>query len=296
MKSEIFPFVDRMGRNVLADRPAVMGIVNATNDSFFFASRAHSISEALSRIDALCAQGVAVIDIGGESTRPGAMPLNSEEEAARVVPLIARASERHPLASISIDTYKASVAEKAAHAGAAIVNDISGGTFDDEMFSVIVDLDIAYVLTHTKGRPSNMQENAQYDDVVREVSDFFETQLNALYQKGGKETRVMLDPGIGFGKTLNDNLALIRNVEYFRARFRRPILIGASRKRMIGDLLNAPVEERMIGSVAAHVSAAFYGADMLRAHDAKETREAITIFAAIERQQERFLREDAWRH
>jgi dihydropteroate synthase len=221
-----------------------------------------------------------VIDIGGESTRPGAAPIPLDEELARTIPVIEKLAHQTDV-PISIDTTKAEVARQALAAGAVIVNDISGLTFDPEMMSVCAEFQAAVCVMHIKGTPQAMQQNPVYEDVVQEVTEFLQTRLSACEQAGIDPARICIDPGIGFGKTAQHNLTLMQATARIRKELGRPILVGHSRKRFLSKLLGRPVEERNAGTVGVSVALAQNGADILRVHDVSATRDALTAWIAV---------------
>ncbi len=259
--------------------PLIMGIVNVTPDSFSDGGQHATTTAAVAHALGLAAEGADILDIGGESTRPGAPAVAEQEELARVIPVIETLAGRTS-AAISIDTRKPIVAEAALAAGASIVNDIAANRSDPAMWQITSAAGAGYVAMHMQGTPQTMQEAPDYTDVVTEVADFFEQLLNLLTKAGLNPEHVILDPGIGFGKTLEHNLALLAGLERF-TKMQRPLLVGASRKSLIGRLTGAPVEERLPGSLACACRAAEAGAAVLRAHDVKETIQAIQTWNAI---------------
>lgn len=264
-------------------RPVVMGIVNVTPDSFSDGGVAYDAGDhpgaAVRAGRALLEAGADVIDVGGESTRPGADPVSADEEIARVLPVVAALAADG--AVVSIDTVKAEVARAAVEAGAAIVNDISGGRLDPAMYDTVADLDVPYILTHLRGEPRTMQVAPHYDDVVGEVFDHLAGLVEAVVAAGLPVGRVVVDPGIGFGKTLDHNLALLQATRQLTS-LGRPVLIGASRKAFIGRLTGMEdATRRLGGSLAAAALAVAGGARLLRAHDVTETVQAATVAAAI---------------
>jgi dihydropteroate synthase len=271
--------VTRHGRIDLERRTVLMGILNVTPDSFYDGGRRPDPERAADDGAALSAAGAEIIDIGGESTRPGARPVSAEEELGRVLPVI-RALRRSLSTVISVDTYKASVARAALDAGADMINDISALRFDPSMAGLVAREDVPVVLMHMQGAPRTMQVEPRYDDVVKEVRGFLEAQVHFAINAGIAAEKIIIDPGIGFGKTLQHNLALIRDLSSF-ASLGRPILVGASRKAFIGKLLDVDPAERLEGSLAAAVAAVLAGANIVRVHDVKETVRAIRIADAI---------------
>lgn len=259
----------------LGVRTHVMGILNCTPDSFSDGGRFLDRDAAVAHGLQMIADGADIIDVGGESTRPGSLPVPAEEEADRVVPVIAALRDQSN-ALISVDTRKSEVAAAACGAGAHIVNDVSACTDDPAILDVIRDEGVGVVLMHMRGQPATMQDQPVYDDVVGFVSGYLADRVAAAEERGIPADRVVLDPGIGFGKTLDHNLDLIAAINILR-QLGRPILMGVSRKRFLQALTGRPVEERMAGSLAAHALCIVRGADILRVHDVKETCDVIAI-------------------
>jgi dihydropteroate synthase len=263
-------------------RPAlVMGVLNVTPDSFSDGGRFVGLEAALKQAEVLIAAGAEILDIGGESTRPNAAKVGAEEEKARVVPVI-RELARTNRVPISIDTMKPAVARAAIEAGAVLVNDVGANRIDQEMWELVARTGVGYVVMHMLGTPQTMQENPRYGDVVGEVGAFFQDRLARLQECGVKTEQVILDPGIGFGKTLEHNLELLAGLGQFRT-YQRPLLIGASRKAFVGQVTAvAQADRRLAGSLACACSAVAEGANVIRAHDVAETREAIRMMEAIQ--------------
>jgi dihydropteroate synthase len=258
-------------------RPLIMGIINCTPDSF--AVRSSSAVEAVAAARQMIAEGADLLDIGGESSRPGSDPVTLETELDRVIPVIERVRSFSDI-PLSIDTTKARVAEKALTAGADIINDISALAFDPDMAGMAAEAACPIVLMHMKGTPKTMQENPHYDDVAAEVSQYFIERMESARSCGIKEENIILDVGIGFGKRTEDNVLLLKQLRKFTA-FGRPLLIGVSRKRFIGELTGRPVDQRLEGSLAAAAVAVQNGADIIRTHDVAATRQAVIIAAAL---------------
>jgi dihydropteroate synthase len=254
-----------------------MGIVNCTPDSF--AVRYESNNVAIANARRLIDEGADILDIGGESSRPGSDPVDEDTELERVLPVIEviRLSSDIP---ISIDTTKAAVAEKALTAGADIINDISALEFDHEMASVAVKHGCPVILMHIKGKPKTMQDEPHYDDVIIEVDEYFAERIRYAVSCGISETSIIVDVGIGFGKRTEDNLKLLKNLKTFR-KYGRPLLIGASRKRFIGELTDTKVEDRLNGSLAVAALMADKGADIIRVHDVAQTKQVVAMTVAI---------------
>jgi dihydropteroate synthase len=270
------------------DRTYVMGVLNVTPDSFSDGGQFNTLENALSQAKHLISSGVDILDIGGQSTRPGAEQIPVDEERRRVIPVIEaiRASEDKNLANgiISVDTTQAEVARAAIRAGADLVNDISGGTFDSAMFSTVADLGIPIILMHIRGTPETMQKNTDYTDLIGEIYDFLERQIQTAQAAGLSHSQIAFDPEIGFAKSYSQNLAILRQIPTFR-QLHCPILIGPSRKSFIGWILNQPEpKERAWGTAAACCAAIAGGADILRVHDGKEMVEVCKVADAIWRQ------------
>ena len=258
----------------------VMGIINVTPDSFSDGGQFLDSAAAVAQGIRLVEEGADMLDIGGESSRPGAPPVEEEEELRRVLPVVEQLSGAVEV-PISIDTQKTVVARKALSAGAVIINDVAANREDEAMWRLVADTGAGYIAMHMRGTPQTMQEDPRYDDVTNEVESFFQDRLERLAAVGVLAEQVALDPGIGFGKRLQHNLELIRNIEELRI-CQRPILVGLSRKRFIGTLLGHEVGQRDIGTVAANMVALFAGANMLRVHNVPYTKELVSIFAAIQ--------------
>jgi len=266
------------GRTLYFDRgPIIMGILNVTPDSFSDGGKFFDVSAAVERALRMAEEGAQIIDVGGESTRPGAEPVPLDEELRRVLPVIEALRQKSDIL-ISIDTYKSEVARQALQAGADIVNDISGARFDENMPRVVARFAVPLIIMHIKGMPKNMQKNPHYSDVIEEIYSYFEERLNFLQEQGIKH--LAIDPGIGFGKRLEDNLKLLRDLKDFTF-LNRPILMGTSRKSFIGQILDKEVDERLFGSLATQVIAVQNGAHLLRVHDVAATNDALKIWQAI---------------
>jgi dihydropteroate synthase len=268
----------------IGQRTLVMGVLNATPDSFYDGGRYNALDAALARAEQMLSEGADILDIGGESTRPGAEPVPEEEEIRRVVPLIEAIVARYPDAVISVDTTKSRVAQRALQAGARIINDISGATFDPRMLEVAAQTGALIVLMHIKGTPQTMQQNPVYDDVVAEVRSTLHAHARRAIEAGVPPERIWLDPGIGFGKTVEHNLQLLRGLPQLKT-LGYPILVGTSRKSFIGHILGGlPPEERLEGTLATLALAVAWGADIVRIHDVKEAVRAVKMADALCRQ------------
>lgn len=269
------------GRELSLERPLVMGILNVTPDSFSDGGHFLEVDRAVGYALKMVEEGAEIIDIGGESTRPGAEPVTAEEEMRRIVPVI-EAIRKQSAIALSVDTYKADIARAAMEAGADIVNDISALRMDEQMAAVAGATGATVVLMHMQGTPLTMQENPHYDDCVKEVADFFSERIDYAVSRGIERHKLVLDPGIGFGKRPEDNVALLRHLERFRT-FGLPLLVGASRKSFISRItgIERPASKRLGGSVAAAAVAVLHGAQIVRVHDVLETAEAVRIIQAI---------------
>lgn len=257
----------------------VMGVVNVTPDSFSDGGRFLDVDAAVEHALRLEGEGAEILDIGGESTRPNAEPAPAEEEIRRVVPVIERLAKR-ARAVISIDTQKPAVAEAALKAGAGIVNDIAANREDEEMWRLVAGMGAGYVAMHMQGEPQTMQADPQYGDVLAEVEAFFENRLARLAAVGVSPEQVVLDPGIGFGKTLEHNLALLGGLIRY-TKLPRPILLGASRKSFMGKLLEIETGERLPASLACACQAVAAGVQIVRVHDVAATVQAVRMIEAI---------------
>lgn len=272
----------RFGRREfnLSVTPCVMGILNLTPDSFSDGSRYDSVSAAVDAALQMEADGADIIDVGGESTRPGAPPVTAAEEFDRVMPVIERLVGRVKV-PISIDTWKASVASSALSVGVEIVNDISAMGFDPLMKEVLAGSSAGVVLMHTRGRPGDMQSNTAYGDIVSEVADSLQASIDAAVLAGISKERIVVDPGIGFGKSVSGNLEIIRRLNEF-ARLGRPLLIGTSRKSFIGKVLGRGIDERLFGTTASVAVAMMNGALLFRVHDVRAVRDTVDMVRAIQ--------------
>lgn len=260
----------------------IMGILNVTPDSFSDGGRFSTLDNAVRRAKEMARDGAHIIDIGGESTRPGAGEISTEEELERVIPVIERLKGEIDI-PISIDTYKAKVADKAITAGASMINDISGLRFDPDMAPLAAEHEVPVVLMHIKGTPRDMQKDPTYDDLIGEIIEYLEGSMEIAQRAGIDLKDIIIDPGIGFGKTWADNLTIIKQIKDFYI-LGCPILIGASRKSFIGGVIDRDVDDRLWGSIGAASAASALGAHMARAHDVKETKDALQLVDAIKRE------------
>jgi dihydropteroate synthase len=266
---------------LLGGRTLIMGVLNCTPDSFYDGGRYASAEAAIAQGLRLAEEGADLIDVGGESTRPkgvygeGAQPVSAEEEMQRVLPVI-EALSKHVAVPISIDTYKAQVAEAAVNAGAGLVNDISGFQFDARMAETVARLGVPAIIMHTKGAPANMQENPIYENLMDELYLYFENQIEMANSAGIDEDRIIIDPGLGFGKRLRDNYEILRRLAEYRG-LGCPILVGPSRKAFVGKALDLPPDQRLEGTAAAVALAVINGAHIVRVHDVRAMRRTATV-------------------
>uniref|UniRef100_A0A831UEW3 Dihydropteroate synthase n=1 Tax=Geobacter metallireducens TaxID=28232 RepID=A0A831UEW3_GEOME len=263
----------------LSRRPCIMGILNVTPDSFSDGSRFLDLDRAEERAFQMVEEGADIIDIGGESTRPNTAPVDAEEELRRVIPLVERLAGRIPV-PVSVDTYKAVVAREALGAGAEIVNDISGLTFDPAMAAVVAEAAAGLVVMHTRGRPDTMQQNTAYGNLIAEVLDSLRRSVSAAEGAGVARDRIVVDPGIGFAKSVQGNLEILRRLREF-AVLQLPLLIGTSRKSFIGSVLGRDVDERLFGTAATVSLAVANGASIIRVHDVREMRDVADMTHAV---------------
>jgi dihydropteroate synthase len=262
------------GRLLVVDKPLVMGIINTTPDSFYEASRQQTIDAILLQAAKMIKEGAAILDIGGQSTRPGSQVVDAAEELKRVIPAIEAIHQRFPECFLSVDTYYSHVATKAVAAGACIVNDVSAGSMDENMIAAVAELRVPYVLMHMKGVPQTMQQSPHYKNVTSEVLDFFITRIEELAKAGIRD--IIIDPGFGFGKTIAHNFELLNNLPVFKM-IHRPLLMGISRKSTIYKTLQITAEEALNGTTVLNTIGLMKGASILRVHDVKEAKEAIEL-------------------
>ncbi len=263
----------------LSARTHIMGILNITPDSFSDGGDFFNLARAVERGVEIEKEGADIIDIGGESTRPGAKKISKEEEQRRVIPVIEKLSARLSI-PISIDTYKSYIAELAIKAGATVINDISGLRFDPKMAEIAAKYDVPVILMHIKGTPRNMQKNPVYSDLLKEIYKYLSESITIAMNAGISANKIIVDPGIGFGKTFYDNLKLIKNINYFHT-LHCPVLIGVSRKSFVGKILDKNEKERMYGTAAAVAASVMNGANIVRVHDVKEMVQVVKIIDAL---------------
>ncbi|MCA1740277.1 MAG: dihydropteroate synthase [Actinobacteria bacterium] len=271
----------RVGSLTLGPDPVLMGILNVTPDSFSDGGDFFSANAAIAQAQKMLDEGARIIDVGGESTHPGSDPVSSEEELRRVIPVLRSILEARPEAIVSIDTYRAATARAALDAGALIVNDVTA-LGDPKMAGLVAERGCRLVLMHMLGEPKSMQQDPHYEDVVREVRDFLASRAELAIRVGVEKENIILDPGIGFGKTLQHNLELLNNLDAL-VRLGFPVLVGASRKSFLGKIIGSDTKSRLFGTVATSVMAYERGASLFRVHDVQANREALEVAAAVRR-------------
>ena len=274
-RSGVSATINVRGRLVLLDEPQVMGILNVTPDSFFATSRCRSEEEIRQRVCMMRREGATMVDIGAYSSRPGAEEVSVEEELRRLLPAVGIVREEWPDTIISVDTFRAEVARQAVEAGADIINDISGGEMDKDMFRTVAELHVPYILMHMQGTPQDMQKAPHYDNLMCEVFRSLGERVEELHEMGVAD--VIVDPGFGFGKTMAQNYEMMARLGEFRL-LGCPILVGISRKSMVYRLLDTTPEESLNGTTALNTIALMNGASILRVHDVREAVEAIKIY------------------
>lgn len=258
--------------------PVVMGILNITPDSFFEGSRVNTESEILALAEKLLSEGSTFLDVGGYSSRPDAEDITPEEECSRVIKAVKAIVKEFPEALLSVDTFRADVAKQGIQEGASLINDISAGELDAKMFETIATLKVPYIAMHMRGTPQTMKELTSYDDLMREVMRYFVEKINRLKELGVND--VILDPGFGFAKTIDQNFELLAHLDYFK-NLNRPILVGLSRKSMIWKTLNITADEALNGTIALNMAALLKGTSILRVHDVKEATEVIKLYSKL---------------
>jgi len=257
------------------NNPIVMGILNVTPDSFYDGGHHENIVNAMQKVEEIVREGAAIVDVGGMSSRPSAEIISVEEELGRVIPIIKEINTQYPDQIISIDTVHGKVAQAAIDAGASMINDISGGSIDPSIIDVALEHDVPYILMHMQGKPSDMQSDPQYDDVVMDILTYLKNKVYELRNRGMKD--LIIDPGFGFGKTIAQNFTLLKKMSVFRI-LDCPILVGLSRKSMLYKSLDITPDQALNSTTAAHMIALQNGAKILRVHDVKEALEAIKIY------------------
>jgi dihydropteroate synthase len=267
------------GKLLVIDKPIVMGIVNTTPDSFYAGSRVQQSDVVLQRVETMIKDGAAILDIGGQSTRPNSERVSVDEELQRVIPAIESIHRHFPELILSVDTFYASVAREAVAAGACIINDVSAGSLDEALLPTVAELRVPYVLMHMKGDPQTMQQNPQYRNVTLDVFDHLSFTMKMLQQAGIND--IIIDPGFGFGKTIAHNFQLLREL-YFFQQLGKPLLVGLSRKGTVYKTLGTTAEKALNGTTVVNTIALLNGASILRVHDVKEAREAIDLYLAYQ--------------
>lgn len=276
MNNRVPKTINVKGELISLNRPFVMGILNITPDSFYEGSRCKTIDKALARAEQIIEEGGDIIDIGAYSSRPGADDILEEEELGRLKSVLPQIRERYPQTILSVDTFRSGVARYVVEeCGVDIINDISGGEADGEMFKTIADLKVPYILMHMKGTPQTMQSKIIDTDIMVELISYFSRKIEELHLLGVSD--IILDPGFGFAKSLEQNYNIVKNIADF-AQFKLPLLVGVSRKSMIYTVLNSTPQESLAGTVALNAIALTKGADILRVHDVKECVETVKIF------------------
>lgn len=265
------------GNLVSLDTPRVMGILNVTRDSFYQASRTTALADTVSRADQMLKEGAFMIDIGGYSTRPGADSVSVKAELERVIPAIEAVHKAFPEIYISIDTFRSEIAKAAIEVGASLINDVSGGNLDDQMFETVAHLRVPYILMHMRGTPETMKGLTDYKDLLNDITAELAAKCERLKSLGVSD--IIIDPGFGFAKTIEQNYDILRNLGFFK-RLKFPLLAGISRKSMIYKTLGNTAQEALNGTTALNMAALMNGASILRVHDVKEATETIKLYQA----------------
>ena len=272
------------GRIVTFNQPVVMGIINTTPDSFYPDSRLSNTKELVAKAGDMIRNGASIIDVGGQSTRPGSKAISENEELKRVIPAIESIHQAFPDQLISVDTFYSKVAREAVNAGASIVNDVSAGTVDPLLIPVVADMGVPYVLMHMKGKPETMQENPVYDNITIDVFDFLSSKMMQITREGIHD--IIIDVGFGFGKTKEHNFRLLNDLPVF-LQLSRPVMVGLSRKGTIYKTLGISAEEALNGTTAMHTMALMNGASVLRVHDVLEAVQAVKLFSEMKKEKSR---------
>ena len=265
------------GKLLVIDQPLVMGIINATPDSFYEGHLAKEMDSIVTLAGTMLADGAAILDIGGQSTKPGSKKISVAEEISRVIPVIEAIAQQYPQAVISVDTFYSAVAMAAVKAGASIVNDVSGGTMDKAMLNIVADLKTPFICMHMQGTPETMQRQTNYQNVVIDVLDYLSRRVDICRQAGIND--IIVDPGFGFGKTIEQNFLLLKNLSAFNL-LEAPLLVGLSRKSTIYKTLNVTATEALNGTTSLNTIALLNGASILRVHDVKEAWQAVKLVKA----------------
>lgn len=263
------------------DRPFLMGVINLTPDSFFDGGKCDEMTFFKKKVKDMKNARVNIIDLGGESTRPGSNPITAEKELSRLLPALEWIKNNYPEIPVSIDTYKIKVAETCIKMGADLINDISAGdASNNEIFSLCAEQQTPLILMHKQGDPKTMQEDFFYQNIVEEVYSYLEKKIDLAHQRGLEKNQIMIDVGIGFGKNLQHNLSLLKALPHFK-KLGVGVLVGASRKRMLGEITNREVEKRLAGSLSVHLAALVNQCNMVRCHDIVEMRDAIEVYFSV---------------
>ncbi|HCM75971.1 MAG TPA: dihydropteroate synthase [Cytophagales bacterium] len=262
------------GRLISLDTPKIMGILNLTPDSFFDGGKHATEKAALAQVEKMIGDGAEFLDVGGYSTRPGAEHLNVEEEISRTIPIIKAITKNFPTCVVSIDTFRSEVARHALEEGALMVNDVSGGELDPEMFDLVAKYHVPYILMHMKGTPQTMKSMANYQNIFKEMTDYFHGKITQLHAQGVAD--VLIDPGFGFAKTIEQNFEVLKHLEHFKV-LEKPLVVGLSRKSMIWKTLDTTPENALNGTTVLNTIALIKGAGILRIHDVKEAVEAVKL-------------------
>lgn len=262
------------GRLIQLDTPKVMGILNVTPDSFYDGGNFNTEKAILGQVEKMLSEGADFIDVGGYSSRPGAIDIKLEEEISRVVPVVKAINNSFPNCHISVDTFRAEVAKRAIDVGAVMVNDISGGSLDDGMFEIIAKNHVPYILMHMRGTPQSMSSQVEYDNILKDIIHYFQLKIDQLRKKGIID--VILDPGIGFAKTIDQNFEVLKHLDHFQI-LELPTLVGVSRKSLIWKTLKTTPENALNGTTVLNTVALLKGASILRVHDVKEAVEAVKL-------------------
>lgn len=282
IEDKLFPLKNTLqikGRIFLIDKPMIMGILNLTPDSFFEGSRTQISKESiLMKASKMIQEGADILDLGGYSTRPGALEVTEQEEIKRVIPAVEWISARYPLILISVDTFRSAVAKAAVHAGAHFVNDISAGNLDSKMLHTVGQLGVPYIAMHMVGNPQTMKKRTNYSNILVEILNYFSEKIAQSKLHGIKD--IIIDPGFGFAKTKEQNYWLLKNLPYFGT-LSLPLLVGLSRKSMIYKTLGVSPENALNGSTALHMHALANGANILRVHDVREAKETLNLYQQI---------------
>jgi dihydropteroate synthase len=263
------------GKLLIIDKPLVMGIINATPDSFYDGGKHDDLKSMIALAEKMVTDGADMLDIGGQSTRPNSERISVDEELQRILPVVKAIHHHFPQLIISIDTYHSKVAQEAVQAGASIVNDISAGEMDKEMIATVAALKVPYICMHMKGTPDTMQKNPVYDNVVKDILDYFINKTNQCVKAGIND--IIIDPGFGFGKTIQHNFKLLKELNIF-SMLQKPILAGLSRKSTIYKTLGISAEDALNGTTVLNTMALMNGASILRVHDVKEAKQAVKLF------------------